>query len=76
MAYTYLLELHDLIDNKITSLACRHQLAANERREEDAFYLAGRLSALNEIDAFLVEHCDPSLPRKLLAAYRKKRTGG
>ncbi|OGR07233.1 MAG: hypothetical protein A2511_12520 [Deltaproteobacteria bacterium RIFOXYD12_FULL_50_9] len=73
MAYTYLLELHDLTGVKISEVKKQKKRAEAENLPLEAQFHAGRLDELIRIDAFLVKNYLHLLPRRMQQAVLAKR---
>ncbi len=66
MSHTYLVELYELLDDRLQE-AQEHKDMAKERSE--MLFQKGRIETLGECKQFLIEQYNPKLPRRLQAKY-------
>lgn len=65
MAYTYLLELHEMTSVKISEVRKQKNQALAENLPLEVQFHAGRLEELTRIDAFLIKSYLHLLPRRM-----------
>ena len=63
MSYVYLLDLHKLINQRLTEL--RQLIDHNENDPEDNYFHKGQIDILSDFKEFLVEHLNPKLPKAI-----------
>jgi len=66
MSHTYLIDLYDLIDQRLEEITCE-QNSSDSRTEQD--FLKGRSECLIEFKQFLVTHYNRKLPRRIRGKY-------
>ena len=72
MSYVYLLDLHRLIEKRITE--ARRALDTIENDPAEIKFHEGRIEALCDFKDFLTEKLNPKLPRAFRKVYPSKKT--
>ena len=67
MAYVYLLDLHDFIDQRLEQ--ARKSLKDVENAKAESSFHAGRIEALSEFKSFLTIQFNPRLPRRIRESF-------
>jgi len=67
MAYDYLLDLHQLIDQRLTEAGQSVENTENDPGE--IRFHEGRIEILSDIKDFLTENLNPKLPRRIRESY-------
>jgi hypothetical protein len=67
MAYDYLLDLHQLIDQRLTEAGQSVENTENDPGE--IRFHEGRIEILSDIKEFLTENLNPKLPRRIRESY-------
>ena len=67
MAYIYLLDLHQLIDQRLAEAGQTVENNANDPGEKR--FHEGRIEILSAFKEFLTENLNPKLPRRIRASY-------
>jgi hypothetical protein len=67
MAYVYLLDLHQLIDQRLAEAGQAVKNNANNPGEKR--FHEGRIEILSAFKNFLTENLNPKLPRRIRASY-------
>jgi len=68
MSHTYLLDLHQFIDNRMAE--ARQSLGSSGNHPETIKFHEGRVKILSDFKMFLSENLDPKLPR----AFRRSKS--
>ena len=63
MAYIYLLDIYKLIDQRIKDAKTNLESQSGDRNEKK--YQEGRIKALMDFKAFLIQNFNPKLPRRI-----------
>lgn len=63
MAYIYLLNLHETIDNRLNE--ARKSIGNGSNDIETSNFLNGRINVLKEFKNFLTAQLNPKLPRRI-----------
>ena len=72
MSHTYLIDLYDLIDQRLEEVAC--ELKQEKLDETASNYLKGRADTLRDFKQFLATHYNSKLPRRLRSKYSTEVT--
>ena len=67
MAYDYLLDLHQLIDQRLAEAGQSVENTENDPGE--IRFHEGRIEILSDIKEFLTENLNPKLPRRIKESY-------
>lgn len=67
MAYDYLLDLHQLIDQRLTEAGQSVENTENDPGE--IRFHEGRIEILSDIKEFLTKNLNPKLPRRIRESY-------
>jgi len=67
MAYDYLLDLHQLIDQRLTEAGQSVENTENDPGE--IRFHEGRIEILSDIKEFFTENLNPKLPRRIRESY-------
>ena len=67
MAYDYLLDLHQLIDQRLAEAGQSVENTENDPGE--IRFHEGRIEILSDIKEFLTENLNPKLPRRIRESY-------
>jgi hypothetical protein len=67
MAYTYLLDLHQLIDQRLAEAG--QAVKNNENDLGEKRFHEGRIEILSDFKDFLTENLNPKLPRRIRVGY-------
>jgi hypothetical protein len=63
MAYIYLLDLHQLIDQRLAE--AEHSVDNTTNNRGEIRFHQGRIAVLSEFKDFLTENLNPKLPRRI-----------
>jgi hypothetical protein len=67
MAYVYLLDLHQLIDQRLAQAG--RAVKNNENDPGEKRFHEGRIEILSDFKDFLTENLNPKLPRRIRVGY-------
>ena len=67
MSHTYLIDLYELIDQRLEEM--ERELRREASTETEAAFVKGRSVALTEFKQFLAAHYNRKLPRRLRQSY-------
>ena len=73
MAYVYLLDMYEFIDNRLADAA--EELEKAGRDTPDKNRQQGRIDTLTQFQDFLQKNFNPKLPRRIQQAYFDKQEG-
>jgi len=71
MAYIYLLNLYEKIDNKL--IEAKRDLENTSNEPENKSFLKGRIQVLSEFKEFLIKNLNSKLPRKIRQRLKKNQ---
>jgi hypothetical protein len=66
MSHTYLIDLYNLIDQRLKEIACELNSSGADTEQD---YLRGRSECLVEFKQFLATHYNSKLPRRIRGKY-------
>ena len=72
MAYTYLLDMYEFIDQRLA--ATKNELVKKNGEPAEIKFIEGRNRALSEFQNFLVNNYIPKLPRRIREGYFSKNS--
>ncbi|MCP3898996.1 MAG: hypothetical protein GY707_04595 [Desulfobacteraceae bacterium] len=70
MAYIYLLNLYEKIDDRLSD--AKQTIDADPSEKEKVRFLEGRIQVLSEFKEFLTDNLNSKLPRKIRNQLQKK----
>ncbi len=70
MAYIYLLNLYEKIDDRL--ITAKKSIDADPNEKEKVRFLEGRIQVLSELKEFLTDNLNAKLPRKIRKRLQKK----
>ncbi len=70
MAYIYLLNLYEKIDDRLSH--AKQTIDADPNAKEKIMFLEGRIQVLSEFREFLTDNLNAKLPRKIRNQLQKK----